>query len=257
MPIIVTPPDDIPVEPIGGNSSAAKRRPKLAETFLPTADPALVVWFNNFQLKFAAYALTVGFVAADVTALQNDYATFAYAVNLAAVFKEEAKERNQYKDTLRDGPIGIAAPVTPTVPTIAPPATVSAPGIVPRLRAIIQRIKTHPNYTAAMGQDMGIVGSTSGPAAGDKPSVSAEAQPASQVILKWSKGVYDGVSIESQRGTETTWAQIGMDTSSPYLDSRAPTAAGVPELRRYRCRYFLSDEPKGDYSDIVSVTTVP
>jgi len=192
-----------------------------------------------------------------VTALQNDYATLVYAVNLAAIFKEEAKERNQYKDTLRDGPIGIITPATPTVPTIAPPATIAAPGIVPRLRATIQRIKTHPNYTQAMGQDMGIIAPTSRPSAGDKPGVTATAQPASQVLLKWVKGVYDGVQIESQRAGETLWTLIGMDTSSPYLDSRVPLAAGVPEIRRYRLRYFLKDVPTGNYSDIVTVTTIP
>gem|GEM_PF-2666789 len=28
----------------------------MAETFLPTKEPELVIWYNNFQLKFAAYA---------------------------------------------------------------------------------------------------------------------------------------------------------------------------------------------------------
>jgi len=32
----------------------------MAETFLPTKEPELVVWYNNFQLKFATYALTTG-----------------------------------------------------------------------------------------------------------------------------------------------------------------------------------------------------
>ncbi len=181
----------------------------------------------------------------------------AYVVNLAAVFKEEAKERNQYKDTFRDGPLGIATPATPTIPTIAPPATIPAPGIVPRVRAIIQRIKSHPNYTEAMGQDMGIVAPSSAPTGTPKPTATADAQPDSHILIKWVKGAFDGVQIESQRAGETTWTLIGMDTSSPYLDSRAPLIAGQPEVRRYRLRYFQSDVPTGDYSDIIVITTTP
>jgi len=76
-------------------------------------------------------------------------------------------------------------------------------------------------------------------------------------LVVWVKGVYDGVQIESQRAGETLWTLIGMDTSSPYLDSRAPLAAGVPEIRCYRLRYFPNDVPTGNYSDIVTVTTIP
>lgn len=224
---------------------------------LPAADADLVVWFNNFQLKFATYALSVGFVAADVTAVQTDYQMLAYTVNLADVFKAESKERVQYKDTFRDGPLGIATPATPTTPTIAPPGTIPPPGIVPRVRATIQRIKAHPNYTQAMGQDMGIVAPTSTPTGTPKPTATAEAQPGSQVLLKWKKGGFDGVIIESQRGTETGWTQIGVDTSSPYLDSRPPLVVGQPEVRKYRLRYFKNDANVGDYSDIITVTTAP
>ena len=229
----------------------------MAETFLTTKEPELVIWYNNFQLKFAAYALTTGFIAADVTAVQNDYAMLSYIVNLATVYREESKERVQYKDTFLDGPLGTVTPASPTVPTIAPPAAIPPPGILPRLRAIVQRIKSHPNYTAAMGQDMGIIAPVSIPTGTPKPDATAEAQPGSQILLKWVKGAYDGVQIESQRAAETTWTLIGMDTSSPYLDARPPLVAGQPEIRRYRLRYFLNDAPTGDYSNIITLTTTP
>jgi len=229
----------------------------MANAYLPRDEAGQVIWYNNFQLKFATYALTIGFVAGDVTAVQNDYAMLAYTINLAAVFKEEAKERVQYKDTFLDGPLGIVTPAAPTIPTIAPPAVIPPPGILPRLSAIVQRIKAHPNYTEAMGQDMGIVGATPKPPANPKPTATAEAQPNSEILLKWVKGAFDGVHIESQRAGETTWTLIGMDTSSPYRDSRAPLVAGQPEVRRYRLRYFKNDTPLGDYSDIMTVTTIP
>jgi hypothetical protein len=47
------------------------------------------------------------------------------------------------------------------------------------------------------------------------------------------------------------------DRFSPYLDSREPLVAGQPEVRRYRIRYLVGDEPVGKYSAVASVTTVP
>lgn len=230
----------------------------MPESYVPRAEPALVIWFNNFQIKFTTYALTVGFVAADVTNVQNDYATLAWTVNLVEVFKAEAKERVEYKDTLAYAATGTLAPAVPTIPTIAPPATIAPPGILPRVQATIARIKAHPNYTLAMGQDLGIVAPAAPvPDDKDKPILTASAQPDSDIVIKWNKGIYDGVSIESQRNNETTWAQIGMDTSSPYLDSRPPLAVVQAEVRRYRARYFKNDTPTGGYSDIVTITTIP
>ncbi len=48
-----------------------------------------------------------------------------------------------------------------------------------------------------------------------------------------------------------------MDNNSPYLDARAPLVARQPEVRRYRGRYIVNDEPVGNYSAVASVTTIP
>jgi hypothetical protein len=47
-----------------------------------------------------------------------------------------------------------------------------------------------------------------------------------------------------------------MKTRSPFVDARPPLAAGQPEMRRYRLRYVDHDEPVGDYSDVIVVTTL-
>lgn len=233
----------------------------MPESWMPTTDSEKVVALNNFAVKFPTYATTLGFAAADVTAVQNDYAMLAYVVNLAEVFKAESQERTRYKETLMEGPLGTPAPALPTVPTIAPPAVIVAPGIVARWRALAGRIKAHPAYTRAMGEDLGIEPPSSAPPSPGTlaPKFTAEAGADSTVILKWVKAGQDGVIIESQRVGETVWTKIGMDTSSPYLDSRAPLVAGQPEVRRYRLRYFDEEDSNliGVWSDIVTVTTIP
>ena len=65
---------------------------------------------------------------------------------------------------------------------------------------------------------------------------------------------HDQFEIQSQRASETTWTTIAYDTSSPYLDSRAPLVAGQPDSRRDRARYRDNDDPVGEWSDTVEVT---
>jgi hypothetical protein len=41
------------------------------------------------------------------------------------------------------------------------------------------------------------------------------------------------------------------------VDARDALVAGQPEVRRYRGRYILNDEPMGNYSAVATVTTIP
>ena len=234
--------------------------------YIPDSDDALLAWFNNFQSKLTAYTGPLGLNEEDVNGTKDDYKRLQYAITLATVFRAEAKERTAYKEIMINGPLGAQPPV-PTVPVIPLPdiLTDNGGGIVPRARLFVQRIKASANYSDAVGQDLGIIAPGAG---GGAPSLLAEplprpentvavVLPGSDVQLKWVKRGFTGVIIESQRATETIWTQIGMDTSSPYLDSRDPLAVGVPELRRYRLRYLRTDDPIGDYSDVITVTTTP
>lgn len=230
----------------------------MAIDFLPGPDSDLLVWLNNFQLKFQTYAPTLGFTAAEAAAVTDDYNMLAYVVHAADVIRNESQERTSYKNVLRDGPLGTVAPAVPTIPPLPAPATIVSPGIIPRLRAIVQRIKAHPSYTETMGTDLGIIATTptTSPATA-KPSATAVAEPGNTVRIIWVKGGFDGVLVEGQRAGEATWTLLGTDTQSPFVDTRAPMQAGVPELRRYRLRYVKSDVPVGSYSDEITITTTP
>jgi hypothetical protein len=226
--------------------------------YLPKADNDLLTWFNSFQLKFATYGPTLGFTAADVTAIGDDYKMLAYIVQAAELIRNESQARTSYKNVVRDGPLGTVQPTPPSVPTLTPPATIVAPGIIPRVRALVQRLKTHPSYTDSIGTDLGVIATAAAPSTTPaKPSATATAEPGSSVRIDWTKGGFDGVLVEGQRGDETVWTSLGTDLQSPYNDTRAPLHPGAPEVRRYRLRYLKSDDPTGDYSDTMTVTTTP
>jgi hypothetical protein len=230
---------------------------------IPRTDNELMVWLNNFSTTFASHAPALGFTEADVNSVKADAAMLNYLVgDLVPTYKSALQARTSYKTLLMNGPVGAAGADLPAAPvTAAAPAAV-APGIVPRLRQLVQRIQLAPGYNNSIGLDLGIAeaqatGTRSGPTVEAKPTAKATALAAGQVQIDFSKGGFDGVVVESRRAGETGWTSLGTDSYSPFVDTRPPLEAGRAEVREYRLRYLRRDEPVGDWSDIVTATTRP
>src|SRR5437868_7956547 len=126
---------------------------------IPRTDNELMVWLNNFSTAFASHATALGFTAADVNSAQADAAMLDFLVgDLVPTYKSALQARTSYKSLLINGPVGSPGGDLPPAPvTAAAPASV-APGILPRLRLLVQRIQAAPGYTEAIGQNLGIVG---------------------------------------------------------------------------------------------------
>jgi hypothetical protein len=229
---------------------------------IPRTENELMVWLNNFSTSFATHAAALGFTEAEVTQVRADAAMLSYLVgDLVPTYKAALNTRSTYKTLIMYGPTGETGGDPPPAPSVAaPPATV-APGILPRLRRLVQRIQVAPAYTGAIGSDLGITGADAGgpsaPAAEARPKVRATALAGGGVRIEFNKARFDGVLVESRRAGETGWQSLGIDNFSPYTDERPPLEAGKPEVREYRLRFVERDEPVGDWSDIVSVTTTP
>jgi hypothetical protein len=228
---------------------------------IPKSEPELVIWLKNFAQAFAIHGPTLGFTAAEIAAVQADATMFDYLVgDTIPTCKANLDARYSYKNLIKSGPLGSPGGAPPAAPVLGtPPATV-APGIMPRLRQLIQRIKNTSNYTQDIGDDLGITGKDDGntvdPATA-KPLAKAIALTGHQVRLEFKKSIFDGVYIESRRQGETDWTFLGIDLYSPFVDARPPAQAGTPEVREYRLRFYDADAPTGQWSDIISVTTIP
>jgi hypothetical protein len=220
-----------------------------------------MLWLNNFMNAFNTHVDTLGFDEAAALSVQADAAMLSYLVgDLLPTYKGALRARSSYKDLIISGPLGSpGGPPPPLPPPTTPPATVP-PGILPRLRNLIQRIQLSPNYTEAIGVELGITGTEGGPSAPDsspKPTLTARSTGPGTVQIDFSKEKYDGVLIESLRDGEDGWQSLGLDSYSPYIDDRLPMEAGKPETRQYRARYILRDQATGEWSDIVTATFVP
>src|SRR5947209_10227029 len=231
---------------------------------IPRTDNELMVWLNNFSASFSTQATALGFTAADVNSVRADAAMLNYLVgDVLPTYQSALQSRTAYKALIKDGPVGSPGGALPAAPSTAAAPAVVPPGIVPRLRQLIARIKAAPGYNDSIGLALGItdaesVNSVRGAMTVDaKPKAKATALAAGQVRIEFSKGGFDGVQVESRRAGEQGWQPLGTDNYSPFVDARPPVEAGKPEVREYRLRYIQLDEAVGDWSDIITATTRP
>ncbi len=221
--------------------------------YIPEDEDELVIWGNDHSAGVNTHGATVGLSPADITDAANDAAIIAHGLNGQSLYGSKSQEVTAYKDILLYSPIGTALPGTPTPPVVGGLPLGAKPSVVPRRRQTAERLKAHPNYTEAIGQDCRIIAPAPGP---------AETQPVLQVVAETDFAVrvtfamhgHDQIEIQSQVGLETTWTTIAFDTNAPYLDGRDPVTPNTPEQRRYRGRFRDNDVPFGTWSDTVSVT---
>lgn len=224
--------------------------------YLPRSEPALLVWFTNWATKIQIHGTLLGLSAPEKAQALTDLAVLTYCINVLAQYKNFLSEWVAYKDIMLYAPINTPVPAIPVAPTAPTPIIGTLAAIVKRCQQINERIRPHPAMTEAIAEDLGIIGPEI--TLLTKPeNVAAVARPHSEVETTYSKGTFAGVAVYGKRGDETTWTLLAIDTNSPYIDTRPPLVAGQPETRTYRFRLYDGDEEVGDFSDEVSVVTIP
>lgn len=228
-------------------------------TLIPQGNNERVTWSLNFESRFAQLAPNLGFSSAEIAALVQDAAMMRYLILNAQAAAAFSKSATAYKNELLGG-VGENAnePDVPVFNAPTQPTQVEA-GILERLSRALQRAKLSPNFNETVAEQL-MIGATEG--SGDDPTnakTTAAGTPMTGSVnrIDWTKGRFDGVFIDSQRGDETVWTRIGFDMRSPYEDDRAPLEAGKPEERRYRLIYFIDNQTIGVWSNIISVITLP
>lgn len=224
--------------------------------FIPSSEAELVVWAADHALGVSTHGLTMGLSAADITQAVNDSLTIAHAVNGRSLYESKKQEFTAYKDILLYALLNTPLPSTPVAPVVGSPPIGALAACVLRARARAERIKSHPNYTTAIGEDCRIVAPVSGPGP-TQPTLRALVETGFRVRLTFAMLGHDQLEIQSERAAESSFTLLAFDTNSPYLDARAPLIAGQPELRRYKARYRDDDLPVGGWSDTVEVTAAP
>lgn len=221
--------------------------------FYPRRQSQRVQWHAQFAASLASYASVLGIPAGTVAQAQVDaqnVALFLAAVEAALNYRDEVLA---FKDQMMNGLLNTPTPTAPTPPAaiVLPVGTLGS--IEARTRRLVAAIKANPAYTRQMGVDMGIVATASQLAT---PSVSATALTDSRVSLRVKKSGYSVVVLWRKRGAGD-WEQIAILDTATYVDDDPPLGAGLPEERHYRVQGYAKNAPTGDYSNIITVVTIP
>ncbi len=218
-------------------------------------------WFANYATQLPIANTTLALPAANVTASVGDarYCEHASGSWLTAA-REFGPASTSALDQLFNG-AGAAPFILPVFTSPALPAGVSAvpPGALARIFAFVQTIKASPNYTEAIGLQLGIVGSED---AAEHPlpefTVNVERGGGCECVkIVFKKFGRQGVVIHSKRGTAGTWEMLAIDLASPYLDERQLLVTGQPEVREYRLQFYDDAAAMGGFTDVVSVNVAP
>ena len=239
--------------------------------YIPLAIAALLVWYENFVVKFLLHAATLG-LSAETAGHVLDLAHTRFVINNNESQAQRMRDCTAMKNQLLDGDIGLVALAYPgpaaliglTPPPVgAPPGTpgtvpTAVPaGVVARIVATVGRIVKATNYNVGIGMDLGIIAPVAPtPDLGAlKPSIKVRQQN-TKMLLEWKKerGT-DALRIEADYGTGT-FVRVADDTRPDFLDDHALPAAGQAAVWKYRAIYIKDNQPVGNYSDTVSVSVM-
>lgn len=202
--------------------------------------------------KLSAYMGRLGIDQTTVNAVKADATYFSFMITSVSAARDYFKSWAKQKKGIRGGYgnvpfVGFPIPVDVSTP----PASV-LPGVEKRFRNLVKQIKSNPNYTLAIGKDLGITGV--------KPSAELTA-PVLKLTMKGGKptitckrGNSHGIRIYSKRTGEADFTFLDVSTRGPFVDERSNLQANVVETRQYYAYYILKDVQVGAHSNIVSIS---
>ena len=175
--------------------------------------------------------------AAEVTSVQDDAAFFSYVLNAQKHYSNTAQQWTAYKTQARNGDGGSLGTV-PVAPTLGTPPTAVAPGIFRRIGNLIARVKKHPGYTEAIGQDLDIIGAEQAVDLNTTAHPQSRTQAGHPNILEEAK--MGGLKL-MDRGTGG-FVFLALDTIPDYLDTAQLPAPGTSAVWKYKAIYRLNDD---------------
>ncbi len=238
--------------------------------YLPVKESDLSAWINNFLGKLRQHGELVGFPSTHlVNNLPLPTAEFSkierICSNIVAIIsggnslKNRASAFVDYKDNYLYGDGSALNAEIPefTFGVEAVDVSLDPTGVLSFIRSIVKRIKAHPNYTTAIGQDLGIIGEqqTQFSVNSVRPSLALMVNEGNSVEVKFKKGKFDGILLQCKKATGD-FETVGNVISSPF-DDKTPSANDKPEKREYRAKYLNGNETVGQFSDVVTVVTNP
>lgn len=242
----------------------------MKDRYFPSRISLQVLWLANYADKITAYALILGFTAAQAAATVADarWLQYVFGAWLQDVRSFNASASAIVNQAMSGEPSAdpLALPVftPPPLPgaTAAPqsfPAVVPVPpGAGDRIFAFVAEFKGKSGYTEAIGMDVGVEGTE---VTDDHPTpvfkLVVEQGPTCQCVdFSIFKYTHEGVVVQSRRGGGA-WEDIGITTARTFEDVRPLLNPAQPEVREYRLRYWDRGIANGPWSEVLKATVAP
>jgi hypothetical protein len=225
--------------------------------WFPLSFAERVVWYNTFAQVFATMYSALGFTNADLQQVQDDNAMMQFLGDNVPIVENYSDAVRSYRRVITEGDVDGTTPDFPTIGTITPGTPVPQ-GIFERLDNLVKRIRLAPNYTEEEGEQLGIIpkkGQSIAPETA-KPAITAATDPGNVIFVKFKKGQFSGVFLQTSVD-KGNWQDQGRFTRSPIEITIPQNQDELPRMVALRARYLVGDNAVGEWSDTVTVQTTP
>jgi len=198
------------------------------EDYIPRREGNLTTWGKNLKTMLAGVGASLGMAAGDISGIETAVDEMETAILQNNRAQAAAKAERSTKDEVKKKSLA-------------------------KIRKTIVRIKTHPNWTSAIGKGLGTE-------AVDQTVDEKNFKPQLRltvfrgyVRIQYKKKGVDGMNIYSRLPDEKEWTFLGFDSRSPYPDTRPLRQPGIPEERLYMAFAVMNDKQIAQQSDTLSV----
>lgn len=220
--------------------------------YLPSKDADKAIWLNNFTIKVAMYANTLGVSTTELNTLQKDNAAYQYVIDILNQYRHAVLSLTGYKNMMKHS-TGQHIDSIPVFPTFSTPPPSVPEGIFDRVTKLATRIKMSLNYNTGLGADLGIISSTTDIDTDTmKPNLHIKLN-VGRPHIKWTKGQADATDLYADRNDGLGFVLIGRFTRSEYLDTSTLPNDKRFEEWNYKAIFVVADKLVGLFSSAKSV----
>jgi hypothetical protein len=226
--------------------------------YLPTDALSRLIWLEQFAGKLPQYTTLLSITAAEITVLNSDAVVLRTIIGHTNSLEHEVKKRTAYKNVLIHGdPTEILGPF-PTMAALTAPTVTSLAGIFPRADRIVERIKVSPNYTEAIGMDLGIepLPATLMAAAPENcPDISGYLD-GNHPVIKFAGLQRRNVDIYVERSEGAGFEYLMTTSYSTYTDMFAIPQGMNYAHWKYKAIYRSKTGQYGEFSKVIGISVI-
>lgn len=228
-----------------------------SQTWFPTNLQERAAWYENFDDNIQLIGAGLGLTVPELASIASDNDVMQFLAETDVTVTAYTDAIRNYRKTITEGDIGDAVPDFPADIALTLPSVIPT-GMFERLDNFVKRIRVSPKYTPETGALLGIipnapikeeVGST-------VPTITATVDPGNQVNVKFVRGDSNGIYIDTNVDNGG-WHFTDKAVKSPATFDVPSNPANTPRGVQIRARFLLGNDPVGDWSDIVTVQTIP